>query len=114
MNGEMRCMATLRIFSELGSADDVTARLGSAPSPSQELAARRDGRQGASRTRAWSLSTEMREPSELAEHLIELLDVVEPLAGSLADLVSDGYRMDWSASSKLGRWNTRSNSISPF
>lgn len=37
----------------------------------------------------------MREPSELAEHLIELLDVVEPLTGRLVDLVSDGYRMDW-------------------
>ena len=89
-------MATLRIYSELGSADDVTARLGLAPSSSHRPGERRGARQGASRrTTGWSLCTEMREPSELAEHLIELLDRVEQLVNPLADLVADGYRMDW-------------------
>jgi len=37
----------------------------------------------------------MREPSDLHEHLSELLNRVEPVQASLLSLVADGYRMDW-------------------
>ena len=43
----------------------------------------------------WSLSTRMRDPSDLHEHLSELLDHVEPVKASLLSLVADGYGMDW-------------------
>jgi hypothetical protein len=43
----------------------------------------------------WNLSTQMREPSDLHEHLSELLDLVEPVRESLLSLTADGYGMDW-------------------
>jgi hypothetical protein len=37
----------------------------------------------------------MRDPSELGEHLVELLDQIEPRRETLLHLLADGYQMDW-------------------
>jgi hypothetical protein len=37
----------------------------------------------------------MREPSELSDHLSELLDRIEPVRQRIIGLAADGFRMDW-------------------
>jgi hypothetical protein len=91
----MRCSASLRIFSESGLAADVTERLGIEPTSVVERGERpRLTAKKAASASVWRLATTER-ASDLAEHLVELLDQVEPTLGRVLALAGEGYVMDW-------------------
>ena len=92
----MRCQAALRLFSDTRPAAEVTVRLGIEPTTSHERGDRLGARTRAvARQSGWVLSTDVREPSDLHEHLIELLDRVEPVRDRLLELTHAGWEMDW-------------------
>ena len=78
--GDVKCQATLRLYSERLPAADVSTRLGLEPTSLHERGDRLGKRTRAvAKVSGWNLSTQMREPNELSEHLSELLDRVEPV-----------------------------------
>lgn len=73
----------------------MTERLRIEPTDAVEGAG--SGRPSATSRRSmsiWRLATDERQ-SDLAEHLVELLDRVEPMREQLVALANDGYVMDW-------------------
>jgi hypothetical protein len=85
----------LRIFSATGSAAAITERLGIEPTNAVEQGQRpRPTAKRVASMSQWSLETVERE-GDLAEHLVELLDRVEPVRDRLVALVGNGYQLDW-------------------
>ena len=91
----MRCQATFRIGTTTRSATSITQALGRTPTSSHEIG-EAVGRSSAARTQTqWNVSTEMREPSDLADHLTELLNLIEPVLPQVAALRGEGCTIDW-------------------
>jgi hypothetical protein len=94
--GTMRCRASFRVVTHEGSSAGITQVLGLPPTTSHEVGDPVGRVPGNIRKHAqWTLSTDMREPSELTEHLVELLDRVEPVQLQLEQLRTEGCEIDW-------------------
>ena len=95
----METRATFRLFGDATlTAAAVTQRLGVQPTRGLEAGDRVGRQPGATRAAsAWLLSSGpgIEPGSELAAQLRKLLDVLEPVAAQLWDLVRAGYEANW-------------------
>jgi hypothetical protein len=97
--GGVETRATFRLFGDATlTAAAVTQRLGVQPTRALEAGDRVGRQPGATRAAsAWLLSSGpgTGQGTELAAQLRKLLDVLEPVAGQLWDLVRAGYEANW-------------------
>ncbi|WP_328615636.1 DUF4279 domain-containing protein [Amycolatopsis sp. NBC_00355] len=94
----MSTTATFRLLGDRArTAADVTRRLGIGPTAAGEAGEPVSPRSRAVRTDSlWcSSSSPAGTEAELATHLRQLLDVLEPRRAELSSLARDGYRADW-------------------
>jgi hypothetical protein len=74
--------------------DQVTSRLGLAPTQSYRAGEPRRHGGATSRLGVWLLSTEAMNSLDVSDHIDWLLDQVEPVSGVLTELRREGVRQD--------------------
>lgn len=90
-------MATFRLFGdEALTAAAVSRRLGLQPTRCFEAGTPVSSRSAHARdSSAWLLSSGPEAGTELTEQLRKLLAILEPVTGTLWDLVGEGYEANW-------------------